>query len=75
MGMYVRCVVAWRAVARSIYFVNRTLDYIWFNYKELSVRKVLKPLSDVEIAKHQSLPSVEFSSDHAALACDLKFIK
>lgn len=52
---------------------NSTLDYIWYN-PQLHIHKVLSPITDV-IEKYGGMPNLQFSSDHAALMCELEFME
>lgn len=47
-----------------------TLDYIWYANTQLALNKVLSP-----VAEGTYLPNLQFSSDHAALLCELDFLE
>jgi CCR4-NOT transcription complex subunit 6 len=46
-----------------------TLDYIWYANTQLALHKVLSP-----IPPDTYMPNLQFSSDHAALMCELDFL-
>lgn len=50
------------------------LDYIFYQYTNLTVTQVIPFPSEEELKEHAALPSVFFPSDHIAQVCDLRLI-
>ncbi|XP_041357535.1 nocturnin-like [Gigantopelta aegis] len=53
--------------------ICRTLDYIWYSFKNLSVCSLLKFPTAEELGDNR-LPSFQYPSDHLSLVCDFELI-